>query len=636
MTPFETLRLYRGLRIAREELLGTLTGFGYERVEGVSDPGDFSVKGEIVEIYPISFEEPIRVVFDADRIESIRAFQLADRSPLEEHPFIVLLRIGEGERPLGFRYDRHLPLQSFVDLEVGDIAVHLDHGIGRYDGIRKLKTDKGLKDFLVLEYEGGDKLYVPTEDLPLVQKYVAFTSRRPKLNRLGTKVWEKAKANAERGVYSYALELLELQARRSQKKGHAFSKDSDWQREMEAAFPYRETPDQVRATLDVKQDMESPRPMDRLLCGDVGYGKTEVALRAAFKAVMEDTQVAMLVPTTILAEQHLKTFRERFSAFPVCVEMLSRFRTPHEIEETLKGLREGRVDVVIGTHMLLSQRIQFKDLGLLIIDEEQRFGVRHKERLKRFRLEVDVLTLTATPIPRTLYLSMMGTRDLSLIMTPPKDRLPIRTKVTGYHEELIRRVALSELRRGGQIYFVNHRVKGLEKIHESLAKLLPEARIAVCHGQMPGRELEEVMLRFINHQIDLLVCTTIIESGIDIPNVNTLFVNRADLFGLADLYQLRGRIGRFNREAFAYFFVPKGSFVTEEGRARLKTLEQFTELGAGFKIAMRDLEMRGAGNILGTQQHGHIQAVGFDLYLRLLRETIERLRRGKPISYTLQ
>ena len=634
MTPFRMLRLYRSLRIARELFLEQLTQLGYERVDQVSEAGDFSVKGEIVEIYPVSFEEPIRVVFDADRIESIRAFQLADRSLLEEHPFVVLLRTGEGERSLA--HDRHFPLQSFVDLEAGDIAVHIDHGIGRYHGIRKLKTDKGLQDFLVLEYEGGDKLYVPTEELHLVQKYIAFTARPPRLHRLGTKVWERAKIHAARGVYSYALELLELQARRSQKKGHAFSKDVDWQLALEAAFPYRETPDQAQATQDVKRDMESPRPMDRLLCGDVGYGKTEVALRAAFKAVMDDRQVAILVPTTILAEQHLKTFRERFQRYPVCVEMLSRFKTPQEVEEILKGLWEGRVDVVIGTHMLLSKRVQFRDLGLVIIDEEQRFGVRHKERLKRFRLEVDVLTLTATPIPRTLYLSLMGTRDFSLIMTAPKDRLPIRTRVTEYNEGLIRRAVLLELRRGGQIYFVSHRVKGLEKIRESLAKLLPEARLAVCHGQMPERKLEEVMLQFISHRIDLLVSTTIIESGIDIPNVNTLFVNRADLFGLADLYQLRGRIGRFTREAFAYFFVPGGERVTEEGRTRLLALEQFTELGAGFKIAMRDLEMRGAGNILGTQQHGHVQAVGFDLYLRLLRETVERLQKGKPISYTLQ
>ena len=625
------LRLYRGQRLGREAFLKELTTLGYDRVDQVSDPGDFSVRGEILEVYPASFEEPIRLVFDQDRIESIRAFQLTDRSLLEEHPLVVLLPLREdgGVKRTGtVSYDRSLPLQSFVDLKVGDCAVHLDYGIGRYQGIRKLKTDKGFKDFLVLEYAQGDKLYVPSEDLHLVQKYVAFTSRAPKLYRLGTKVWEKARAKAERGVYSYALELLELHARRSQKRGYAFSKDADWQHEMEAAFPYRETPDQAQATKDVKQDMENPRPMDRLLCGDVGYGKTEVALRAAFKAVMDNKQVAMLVPTTILAEQHLKTFRDRFASYPVCVEMLSRFKTPSQVEEVLKGLREGPVDIVIGTHMLLSKKVHFKDLGLVIIDEEQRFGVHHKERLKRFRLEVDVLTLTATPIPRTLYLSLMGTRDLSLIMTPPKERLPIRTQVTEYDEELIRRAALAELRRGGQIYFVSHRVKGLEKIWESLTRLLPEARIAVCHGQMPERQLEETMLNFIHHKIDLLVSTTIIESGIDIPNVNTLFVNRSDLFGLADLYQLRGRIGRFTREAFAYFFVPKGSLLTEESRSRLKTLEQFTELGSGFKIAMRDLEMRGAGNILGIQQHGHIQAVGFDLYLRLLRETIDHLKQN--------
>ena len=627
------MTLYRGETFPRETFLKTIDRLGYTRCERLGGVGDFSVRGEGVELYPVSFEDPIQIAFEEDRIESIRGFRLLDHETLDEHPFFILLPFKKEEGLIrlapGRSYHHHLPLEGAVDLEKGDYVVHLEYGIGRYRGLTKLKTEKGLRDHLILEYAEGDVLYVPCENLHLIQRYIGIGGRVPMLHRLGSKVWKKTKELSEKGIYRYALELLELQAKRSSREGYPFSKDADWQMEFEKAFPYRETPDQARSVIEVKQDMERPKAMDRLLCGDVGYGKTEVALRAAFKAIMDDKQVAMLVPTTILAEQHYLTFRERMSPYPIHVEMLSRFRSRGEVEQTLAGLREGGVDIVIGTHMLLSQKIRFKDLGLVIIDEEQRFGVRHKEHLKRLRLEVDVLTLSATPIPRTLYLSLMGGKDMSVINTPPEDRLPIETVVTEFNDEVIRQASLRELSRGGQIFFVTDRIKGIEKIREHLEKLLPGLRIGLCHGQMPEHLLEQVMHDFIEHRLDLLVSTNIIESGIDIPTVNTLFVNHADRFGLSDLYQLRGRIGRFKEKAYAYFFVPKGYLPTEEGKARLNAIRRFTALGSGFRIAMRDLEIRGAGNILGTEQHGTIQAIGFDLYLRLLRETIARLNLGK-------
>jgi len=589
--------------------------------------GDYAVRGEVIEIYPISFEDPLQVVFDGDRVEAIRTFCLLDHQILDEYPFLILLPLKEFQKDFHFSgYRTDIPLQEVVDLKKGDFIVHVAYGIGKYQGLTKLKTEKGIKDHLILEYAEEDKLYVPIDHLHLVQRYIGLGGRAPKLHRLGSKVWKKTKEESEKGILHYAMELLEFQARRAVRRGHAFSKDTDWQKEFENAFPYRETADQTRSTAEVKEDMERPKPMDRLLCGDVGYGKTEVALRAAFKAVMGDKQVAILVPTTILAEQHYQTFRNRMGSYPVVAERLSRFRSGKEVEAILKGIREGSIDIVIGTHMLLSEKVRFKDLGLVIIDEEQRFGVRHKERLKRFRLEVDVLTLTATPIPRTLYLSLMGAKEISVINTPPEERQPIETIVSEYDEAMIQEAVHRELKRGGQIYFVTHRVKGIEKLSERLKTILPSVRIGICHGQMPEGTLGQIMRDFIERRIDLLVSTSIIESGIDIPNVNTLFVNRSDLFGLSDLYQLRGRIGRFKESAHAYFFVPKGMIPTEKSQARLSAIRRFTALGSGFKIAMRDLELRGAGNILGTEQHGFIQAIGFDLYLRLLRETVARLK----------
>ena len=470
---------------------------------------------------------------------------------------------------------------------------------------------------------------MPRHDLHLVQKYVGFTKAPPRLYKLGSREWQRVKNHIQKRIQILAAELLHTQAVRASLPGHAFSKDTPYQPEFEKTFPFQETPDQAKSTKEVKSDMESPHPMDRLLCGDVGYGKTEVALRAAFKSVMDGKQVAILVPTTILAEQHHYNFNRRLKDFPVKVAMLSRFRTRAEQNEIVRGLREGKVDIVIGTHRLLSKDIGFKDLGLVIIDEEQRFGVRAKERLKHFRLLVDVLTMTATPIPRTLYLSLSGARDMSVITTPPQNRIPVVTHVIEFDEDIIQMALEKELRRKGQAFFLHNRVEDIEKVGRLVKRLAPKAKVEIGHGQMPGRQLEEIMLNFLSGEIDVLVCTTIIESGIDVPNANTLIVNRADRMGLADLHQLRGRVGRFTQKAFAYFIVPPKDVLSYEAKARLKALERFSDLGAGFQIAFEDLQIRGAGNLLGQQQHGYISHVGFDLYCRMLKESIDFLKSTK-------
>jgi transcription-repair coupling factor (superfamily II helicase) len=470
---------------------------------------------------------------------------------------------------------------------------------------------------------------VPFSDLDKIQKYLGFEKRLPRLHKLGSKLWKAAKERAKKGVYKIAVELLELQAKRAALKGHAFGSDTEWQAGLEKSFPYKDTPDQAKAASEVKRDMESEKPMDRLLCGDVGYGKTEVAIRAAFKASCGNKQVAILVPTTILAEQHYNTFRSRMKDFPIRVEMLSRFRTEAEQTEIIKGLADGSVDIIIGTHRLLSGDMVFKDLGLLIIDEEQRFGVKHKEHLKKMRFSVDILTLTATPIPRTLYLALMGGRDISVINTPPSQRLPIETRVIHYDENVIRDAILREKRRGGQIFFVHNRIAGITKIAERIASLVPEASVVVAHGRMPEKYLEDTMVKFIDGKIDCLVSTTIIESGIDIPNANTIIINRADAFGLSELYQLRGRVGRFTRAAYAYLLVPKDMVLSSESERRLSAIRKFQELGSGFKLAMEDLQIRGAGNLLGTEQHGYINSVGFDMYCRLLKSAIDSFKRTR-------
>ena len=529
------------------------------------------------------------------------------------------------------------PILSLIDLKVGDYVVHVSHGIAVYDGIRRLAIDGKSQDFLILKYSADDVLYVPTYQVDLVQKYIGSKDNnyKPRVDRLGGTAWGRRKSKVKASIEQMADELLKLYALRQARKGFSFPAEVPWQTDFEALFPYQETDDQLQAIEDVKTDMEDERPMDRLVCGDVGYGKTEVALRAAFKSVMSEKQVAILVPTTILALQHHDTFEKRFQSFPVNIEMLNRFRTPKEIKEVKAGLASGTVDIVIGTHSLLSKTVEFDNLGLLIVDEEHRFGVKHKEKIKQFKETIDVLTLTATPIPRTLHMSLVGIRDFSIIDTPPADRLPIQTFVMPYDSEVIREAIVAELSRDGQVFFVHNRVQDIQSIALMVQQLVPEARIAVAHGQMPERELETIMLEFVRHKHDILVCTMIIESGLDIPNVNTILINRADALGLAQLYQLRGRVGRATTQAYGYLFYPQDRAITEGAQKRLRVIEEFTDLGSGFKIALRDLEIRGTGNILGAEQHGHIVTVGYELYCRLLEEAVMALK-GETVEETVE
>jgi len=529
-------------------------------------------------------------------------------------------------RRLRRQFTEGIRITDISDIKPGDYVVHVHHGIGKYLGIVNLEVQGVKRDYLHIQYHGQDRLYVPTDQVDFIQKYIGAEGYAPKLHKLGGSEWARAKARVRSSVQELARELLNLYAARQTIKGHPFSPDGAWQSEFEAAFPYKETPDQLRAIEEVKADMEKPKPMDRLLVGDVGYGKTEVALRAAFKAVMDNKQVAVLAPTTVLAHQHYQTFKERFSQFPVEIRVLSRLKKPKEQKKIIEDLKNGSADIIIGTHRLLSKDIQFKDLGLLIIDEEQRFGVAHKEKLKKLRKEVDVLTLTATPIPRTLHMALAGARDMSVINTPPENRYPVQTYVVEYSRELIVDAIRRELNRKGQVFYVHNRVIDLEDRVKELQALLPEARIAMAHGQMPERRLERVMVDFVQGDIDVLVCTTIIENGLDIPNVNTLIVEEADNFGLAQLYQLRGRVGRTNRIAYAYFTYRRNKMLSEIAEKRLNAISEFTEFGSGFKLAIRDLEIRGAGNLLGPEQHGHMLAVGFDLYCRLLEEEVAKLK----------
>jgi transcription-repair coupling factor (superfamily II helicase) len=513
-----------------------------------------------------------------------------------------------------------------ADLTPGDYVVHIEHGIARFAGLVTRTLEGVSREFLELQYAEGDRLYVPVDQADRVARYIGPGEHRPALTRLGSGEWARTRDRVRRAVADIARDLIELYAQRQVIEGHAFSADTPWQQELEASFPYVETPDQLQAIRDVKTDMEAPRPMDRLICGDVGYGKTEVAVRAAFKAVMDGYQVAVLVPTTVLAQQHYNTFRERLTGLPCRVEMLSRFLGEKEARAVVAGLADGSVDIVIGTHRLLQKDVQFKKLGLLVIDEEQRFGVAHKERLKQMRHEVDVLTLSATPIPRTLHMSLVGIRDMSNMVTPPEDRLPIRTYVMESDDHIIREAIMRELERGGQVFFVHNRVYNIELIAERIRKLVPEAEVGIGHGQMPEDQLEATMLRFAAGEIDVLVCTTIIESGLDIPNANTIIINQADKLGLAQLYQLRGRVGRGAVRAYAYLLYDRNSALSETAQRRLQAIFEATELGAGMQIALKDLEIRGAGNLLGAEQSGHMAAVGFDLYVRLLGEAVERVK----------
>ncbi|MDI7743860.1 transcription-repair coupling factor [Lysinibacillus fusiformis] len=519
-------------------------------------------------------------------------------------------------------------IKSYTEINPGDYVVHVHHGIGKYIGIETLEVNGTHKDYLHIKYRADDKLFVPVEQIDLIQKYVASEGKEPKLHKLGGAEWKKAKAKVSSAINDIADDLIKLYAKREAEKGYAFAPDSDEQRSFESAFPYEETEDQLRSIIEVKRDMERERPMDRLVCGDVGYGKTEVAIRAAFKAIMDGKQVAFLVPTTILAQQHYETIQERFEGYAINVGLLSRFRTKKQQTETIKGLKEGTVDIVIGTHRILSKDLIFRDLGLLIVDEEQRFGVTHKEKIKQLKTNVDVLTLTATPIPRTLHMSMVGVRDLSVIETPPQNRFPVQTYVMEYSGALVREAIEREMARGGQTFYLYNRVEDMTRKVEEIQMLVPDARVGYAHGKMTESQLESIILNFLDGEYDVLVTTTIIETGVDIPNVNTLIVHDADRMGLSQLYQLRGRVGRSNRIAYAYFMYQRDKVLTDVAEQRLQTIKEFTELGSGFKIAMRDLSIRGAGNLLGAQQHGFIDSVGFDLYSQMLEEAIEERRTG--------
>ncbi len=551
----------------------------------------------------------------------------------EDRPPIHLLTDGEifgWRRPQPRQRPRPQappPEANYADLEINSLVVHIDHGIGFFKGLVEREIEGVLTEYLCIEYAENDQLFVPIHQADRVSRYIGARGHRPSITRLSANEWRRIKTKVQKAVENVAEELLELYAKRHLSSGFAFDPDTPWQKELEASFPYIETEDQLQVLEEVKRDMERNTPMDRLICGDVGYGKTEIALRAAFKAVMSGKQVGILVPTTILAQQHFRTFRHRLAAFPVKVEMLSRFRTRAEQHEIIRELSDGSLDIIIGTHRLIQPDIEFSNLGLVIIDEEQRFGVTHKEHLRKLRTEVDVLTMTATPIPRTLYMALTGVRDISTINTPPEERLPIVTHVGPYQANLVRQAIIRELERGGQVFFVHNRVQSIAGVQNQLARLIPEARIGIAHGQMAERDLEKRMRQFTKGEIDVLLSTSIIESGLDIPNANTLIVDRADTFGLAQLYQLRGRVGRGAQRAYAYFFKHQSRSSTEEGALRLETLAENTQLGAGYSIAMRDLEIRGAGDFLGTRQHGQIAAVGLNLYTRLLSQAVSQIKK---------
>lgn len=635
---FRSFKFFKGEAVAVDQFCRSLSELGYKHEERVAEEGDFSRRGGVVDVYPATFERPLRVAWDGGVIHAVKSFSPETGDLLWDHQIVIILpRRTQGHvRPGGAAPNvvtSEVPLSAFVDIKKGDTVVHQQHGIGIYAGMQKLDVRGVLIDHMVIRYAETDRLFVPLDQAHLVQKYISLGGRKPIIRHLGSSEWRRAKSRARKAAVKVALDLLKLQAMRKAMGGHACAKDGEWQAQFEKTFPYKETADQAKALLDTKKDMESAFSMDRLLCGDVGYGKTEVAMRAAFKCITDGRQVAFLVPTTILAEQHYQNLKKRLTNFPVRVEMLSRFKTPAQQKVIIADIAKGLVDIVVGTHRLLSKDIRFDNCGLVIIDEEQRFGVRDKERLKQMRALVDVLTLTATPIPRTLYMSLMGAKDISTINTPPENRRAIETHVVEYEEALLGQALARETRRHGQVFFVHNRVEDIEAVCARVKKMAPGGcRVDFAHGQMPSKLLERIMVDFLNGQIDILVSTTIIESGIDVPNANTIIINNADCFGLADLHQMRGRVGRFTQKAYAYFVVHRGKPLTPESRKRLEAIHDYSELGDGFKIAMEDLEIRGAGNLLGLEQHGHIANIGFDFYCRLLREAVTALSKNISAS----
>ena len=627
---FDTLKIYTHKEISLDQIEKELVRLNYKHVDEVVEEGDFSLRGDTLEVFPVNFSSPLRIEWEFDRVDKIYSFDKTLNKKIIDYELLIIIPYFKKKKSYT---DEDIPLDAVLRLKKGDYVVHSRHGIGKFIGVKKLKLKDKEEYYFTIEYDKKDKLYVSKEEAHFIQKYVSFTQKAPKLSRLGSKEWKNLKSRVERGIKQYALEILRMEAQRKLIGGFNFPKDDDWQKEFEKLFPYELTPDQHKATIDTKEDMESKFCTDRIVCGDVGYGKTEVAMRAAFKAVMSGKQVAFLVPTTILAYQHYLNLSRRMKKFPFVVEMMSRFCTQAQQKDILKRLKDGKVDIVVGTHRLLSDDVQFDDLGFLIIDEEHKFGVEHKERMKKMRIGVEVLTLTATPIPRTLYMGLIGIKNISLIKTPPKERLAVKTEVAKFSSELVKNAIMHEIKRKGEVFIIHNRIESIHKLYNKLRKILPEdVKVGIIHGRMHAKEIEKVMLDFIEKRIPCLLSTAIVESGIDIPSANTIIVNDAHMFGLADLHQLRGRVGRHNVQAYAYFLVPRLGALASDAKHRLDLIQEFSHLGAGFEVAMSDLELRGAGNILGRKQHGFVYMVGFDLYCRLLKKELEYLKHAFKIE----
>ena len=628
---FDIFKVYIHKEISLEESEKKLVSLGYRRVGGVLEEGDFSIHGDTLEVFPVNFDFPLRLEWEFEIIKKIYNFDKTLNKKINDYDLLIIIPYLKKQR----RYkSEDIPLEIVLQINKGDYVVHIHYGIGKFLGIKKLKVREKENYYYEIEYADKDKLYVSKEEAHLVQKYTSLTFKKPRLTRLGSKEWGKIKEKVQEAIRGFALGIIKMEAQRKIIGGFKYAAvDKQWREKFEEKFPYEATEDQIKAASEVEKDMESPCCMDRIICGDVGYGKTEVAMRAAFKAVVASKQVAFLVPTTILACQHYTNFKKRLEDFPFYVEMLSRFRSVGEQKEILRKLKEGKVDIIVGTHRLLSGDIKFKDLGLLIIDEEHKFGVEHKERIKKIKVGIDILSLSATPIPRTLYMSLIGIKNISSIKTPPKQRLAVKTKIIPFNINVLKKVIMTELNRGGQVFFIHNRIKSIERLEKKLRAVLPDKfSIGVVHGRLSSHVMEKVMLDFIEKKVDCLLSTAIVESGIDIPTANTMVINDAQRFGLADLHQLRGRVGRINIQAHTYLVVPGLESVSSEARERLEMVEKFSHLGAGFEIAMSDLELRGAGNILGKEQHGFIWLVGFDLYCRLLKKEIEYLRQAFKIQ----
>jgi len=626
---FDTFKLYTRKTIALNEAVKQISALGYNRQESVGTEGDFSLKGDTLEVFPVNFNYPLRIEWCFDEIEKIYSFDRSTGQKIISYDLLMIIPFSKHKK----YKSEDLPLDAVLRIKAGDYVVHSRYGIAHFKGMKNIPRDGRDEYYFELEYDRGDKMYVSKEEAHLVQRYVNFGNKGPKLTRLGTKEWSRLKEKVEAGIKTYALAFLRMQAQRQLIGGTAYSKDGELARTFDATFPYEVTEDQKNAIADVKRDMEQGLCMDRIICGDVGYGKTEVAMRAAVKAANDGRQVAFMVPTTVLAYQHYLNFSSRAKDMPFRVEMLSRFRTPAQQAKVIAGLAEGKVDIVIGTHRLLSKDVRFKDLGLLIVDEEHKFGVEHKELLKKAKIGIDVLTLTATPIPRTLYMGITGVKNISLMKMPLPGRMSVKTELIDFNVSRLRTIIEHEIDRGGEVFVVNNRIESIFPLADKLISALPKkVKVAVIHGRMPAKEIENAMRDFIDKKINCLISTAIVESGIDIVSANTMIINNAQSFGLADLHQLRGRVGRKDIQAYAYLVVPDIGALAPDAKRRLELVEDFAHLGAGFEIAMNDLELRGAGNILGFEQHGFVWMVGFDLYCRLLKKEIEYLREAFKIE----